>query len=247
MGKRYKNPPIIEVACEFRFQSGQLWDLALPGLIYQKLSSTFPRRVPLKGIEATVSKEESGILQRLTPLERLELRRQDDTALLQLGPNFLAVIHKKPYPGWEGFLPLIREAYEAYSEVAQPQKYQRIGLRYINRIEFDSEQVDLEKYFDFYPFLGSRLPQNYIDLFVGVLIPFENSRDLMRLELRGAPPSRPHMTALDLDMDYFLAEVDKIPLGGWIEWLEIAHKHVEEIFEGCIKDPLRERFEEVKF
>jgi len=45
MNKQYENPPIREVVCEFRFQSENRWDLAVPGLIYADLKQEFPRRV----------------------------------------------------------------------------------------------------------------------------------------------------------------------------------------------------------
>ena len=48
-----------------------------------------------------------------------------------------------------------------------------------------------------------------------------------------------------LDLDYFLRIPSDIDFDNVLEWLEEAHTHVEETFEGCLKDVLRERFEEV--
>jgi uncharacterized protein (TIGR04255 family) len=45
-----------------------------------------------------------------------------------------------------------------------------------------------------------------------------------------------------LDIDYFLSHAGAVSLSESRDWLQIAHDRVEEVFEGCIKDPLRERF-----
>lgn len=44
MGKKYKNPPIVEVVCEFRLSDDTLWDLTIPGLLYEKLKDEFLHR-----------------------------------------------------------------------------------------------------------------------------------------------------------------------------------------------------------
>ncbi|MGQ0654564.1 MAG: TIGR04255 family protein [Betaproteobacteria bacterium] len=45
MPKKYKNPPIIEAICEFRFSETSPWDLTIPGLIYELVKDKFPKRV----------------------------------------------------------------------------------------------------------------------------------------------------------------------------------------------------------
>ena len=48
-----------------------------------------------------------------------------------------------------------------------------------------------------------------------------------------------------LDLDYFLAQPEQVSLDDVFQWIEVAHGHIEEVFEACITDWLRETFEEV--
>jgi uncharacterized protein (TIGR04255 family) len=42
-----------------------------------------------------------------------------------------------------------------------------------------------------------------------------------------------------LDLDYYLAQPKAVSLEDALKWADTAHEEVENIFESCIKDPLR--------
>ena len=48
-----------------------------------------------------------------------------------------------------------------------------------------------------------------------------------------------------LDLDYYTLAPDSVPIDSIADWLEVAHGHVEEVFEACIGDKLRTMFGEV--
>ncbi|MGH8060005.1 MAG: TIGR04255 family protein [Candidatus Entotheonellia bacterium] len=245
MGRQYNKPPLIEAVCEFRFEPGEPWDLAIPGLLYERLRETFPKRRQARALETTMLAGPDAIQQQMTQVDRLQMLREDETALVQVSPHLLSVNHLKPYPSWAGFISLIREALEVYRTTAKPKGLQRIGLRYINRIEMPGKRLDLEYYFDFYPFVGTRLPEDFGNFLVAIHLLFQERRDILRLQLSDTPADQPDVSAFTLDLDYFLAQTDKVNFESVLGWLEEAHDTVEETFEGCIKDTLRERFEEV--
>jgi uncharacterized protein (TIGR04255 family) len=245
MGRKYRNPPIVEALCEFRFEPGAPWDMTIPGLVYERIRDGFPKRRQAKIFEASVAAGPEGIGQQVLTADRMQFLREDEKALVQVGPNLLAVNHLKPYPTWQEFLPLIRQGFDAYLAAANPKGIQRIGLRYINRIELPGERVELADYFEFRPFVGERLPQDYGPFIVGVQIPFEDSRDVLRLQLASAAVETPGTVAVMLDLDYYLAQPGKVSKDGVFDWIEVAHDHVEEVFEACITDRVRQMFEEV--
>ena len=61
MGRRYKNPPIVEALCEFEFISSQPWDLTIPGLIYEKVKDEFPDKRQQIGIGVQFKPTEKGL------------------------------------------------------------------------------------------------------------------------------------------------------------------------------------------
>ncbi len=247
VGRRYEKSPIIEAFCEFQFTPSNAWDLAIPGLVYEKVRPVFPKRKQAQSVEVELRTGQHRLDQDVRiRSDRVQFLREDETALIQVGPNLVAVNHLRPYPTWHGFLPIIHQGYEAYCDVAQPSGIRRIGLRYINSIELSGPKVDLESYFSFYPFLGPDLPQDHGAFVVGVEFAFEDLRDGLRLQMANAQPPRPDVMAIALDLDYFLAQPGAIELNAALEWVDAAHNRVEAVFEGCISDKLRELFEEVR-
>ncbi len=246
MGRKYKNPPVIEAVCEFRFEPSSPWDLAVPGLIYDKLRGTFSKRQQAKAFEAKIATGPQGVQQQLMQIDRLQFLREDGKALIQVSPDFLAVNHLRPYPTWEGFLPLIQKALGVYREVADPKGFHRIGLRYINKIDFPGGPIKLEQYFEFYPFVGQQLPQDLSAFIVGIQIPFEEERDILKLLMNSSASDKPDVVSIVLDLDYFLGRSGDVTFANAFQWLEQAHTRIESTFEGCLKETLREKFEEIR-
>lgn len=246
MTKNYKKPPIIEALCEFQFTPDSAWDLTMPGLMYDKVHEIFPTKRQAQQIDIELIAGPQGLLHTVCPTYRMQFFRQDEKALIQVGQHLLSVNHLKPYPSWPQFVPLIRTGFETYQDVAHPKGIQRIGLRYINRVELQSESLELSDYFEFYPMVGPKLnKETYTAFLAGIQIPYEDARDILKIELANAIVTSPDALALTLDIDYFLAQPGKVALDAAFDWVEVAHSRVETAFEACIKPGLRELFEEV--
>jgi uncharacterized protein (TIGR04255 family) len=243
--RQYRNPPLAEAVAELRFDPGGPWDQTLPGLIFEHLRDEFPVKRQVSMVtEELVHQGPEQFEKRWTPVERLQLRREDDSALVGLGPHYLSVSRLPPYEAWEEFRPLIDKAVDAYRAEAEPAGIIRAGLRAINRIHVGTEELDLREFFDFYPHVGDRLPDTHGPFLCGVQIPYADHRDLLRVQLADQP-SEPGTATILLDLDYFLNRAGEIDFGGWSEWLEAAHVRVRDVFEGCITDRSRELFDEV--
>lgn len=238
MGKRYENSPIIEALCEFRFESRTSWDLAIPGLIYSELRDTFPKR---RTVASPVMLDANTV--RATS-EYIQFVREDEIALVQIGQDVLTINHLRPYSTWDQFAPMIMHAFNVYREVAQPKALQHVALRYINHIEIPGTGVDLEKYLQFYPFLGPRLPRTVNAFIVGAQIPFNDERDALRLQLTSTAGTTPTTAAFLLDLNYSLVESDAVSLHHVSDWIDSAHLRIEDAFEACLTDKLRTIFEE---
>ncbi len=239
---RYSNPPIVEVVAEFRFIPLEPWDLTVPGLVYDRLRAQFPRKRLLKVLEGEAAAEAAGIRQEFRLTDRMQFLREDEKAFVQVGPDLLAVNHLAPYPTWEGFVPLVQDALRAYVVVVQPKGFRRIGLRYINQLEIPGETVDLDQYLNFRPFVGSGLPQFWHGFILGIEVPFDEERDMLRLQLTTIESRAAGITSLLLDMDYYLARTEGVVLDTAFDWLEHAHTRVQGVFEGCLTDKLRSLF-----
>lgn len=246
MSRKYANPPLVEAVCEFRLTPDTAWDLTIPGLVYEKLKHEFPHREQRLVQEIELTQGPDGLQQQIRTSERILFLAQGRKIFVQLGPRLLAINCLAPYPTWAGFEPRIVEAFKALMDTTDVKGLQRVGLRYINRIEVPSSQIKLENYFQFYLFLGPQLPQDMVNFIAGCEFRYADGRDLCRVQLITTPSGSSEGPTFTLDIDYFLAKPKGIKPEEATGWVEQAHDEVEQIFEGCITDGLRELFQEVK-
>jgi len=246
MGKKYADPPIVEAVCEFRLTRDSKWDLTTPGLIYEKVSTEFPNKEQRLVQEVQITQSPQGLQQQIRSAERILFLATDRKTFVQVGPHFVGINSLKPYPTWSGFKPRIESAFRALTEIVEVKGLQRIGLRYINRVEIPDESVRLEEYFEFRPFWAKDLPYEMTAFIVGSIFSFFGGQDACRVDLSEAIAEKPGSRAFILDLDYFLAQPQSVSAGQALEWVDRAHQRVEEIFEACITDRLRQIFGEVK-
>lgn len=244
--RQYRNAPLVEAICDFRFLPGAPWDGSEPGRLYERLLDKFPKRQPVLEIEQSFTEQPEGISHRVAPVERLRLTSENGSGLVQVGINNLSIHHLPVYPGWPHFRPMIDNALEKYREVANPKGFQRIGLRYINRIRLPGGRIEPDDYFDFYPHVGPNLPEDYGLFVMGLHFLFDEHRDALRLQFSDTESDQPSTSDFILDLDYYLNQPEAVGFDAVAGWLEVAHNRVEEAFEGCIKPPLRELFDEVQ-
>ena len=241
MAKRrsYGDPPVIEALCQFQFEAGQEWDIAIPGLVYQRVQDEFPKRRQQKGFEVLFSPDTS----KVKPLssDRIQFLRADDSALVQLGPDLLAVNVLPPYPGWDSFKRLILGALESYSEVARPANLKSMALRYINRVRVPALRFEIDDYLRFSPRVPSELPQTFVGWGQNVSIPLGAS-EVLRITA-GSEDAEAKATHLS-----FLLDIEVVALGGGLrgvpDSIERAHEMIGTAFEKCITEKSRALFKE---
>lgn len=245
MGRKYKNPPLIEALCEFQFIPTEPYDLTIPGLFYTRIREDFPEKQEQSGIGFTVQGSDTGIEQKITPIpSRVQFFNRDKTRLVQLAPDLLVVNCLKPYPSWEEFKPIIVQNMDIYREIAKPKGFRRIGLRYINVFEFDRLNIELPDYFSYYPLVPEGFPKQLDAFLCRTELPYQDER--LILTLATIMSEKPDHLSITLDLDYFMNIPENIKFDVVPSWLDKAHERVEATFEACIKDELRRNFEEVR-
>ena len=127
----------------------------------------------------------------------------NEKTLISVGPRTLSVNQLKPYLAWADFKSRIEYAFSILDKRVEIASIQRIGLRYINKIEIPGDEVDLKKYFEFRPSLGPNLPQSHSNFVLGCLFPFTSDRDSCKVQLMDITPENEKSLAFMLDIDYF--------------------------------------------
>jgi uncharacterized protein (TIGR04255 family) len=78
--------------CEFQFSAARDWDWTIPGLLYSQIKEDFPKKRQEKAIEINIATQPGNVQQSLgESLAKMQFLRDDETAMIQVGPDLLAV------------------------------------------------------------------------------------------------------------------------------------------------------------
>ena len=157
MRQRYKNPPIEEALCEFRFAPSREWDLTIPGILRTKVGEKYggpPREQRTLETTLNTSNGNAPELQAREGLGKVMLVDDNATRMIGVGRDVISVHMLRPYQspdspetgGWGEFLPRIEEALSAYWGVAAPVGTARIGVRYINKIAVPKDTASIKAF-----------------------------------------------------------------------------------------------------
>lgn len=243
--RKYKNPPINEAVCEFRFTDQTEWDQTVPGRFYEKVESFYPLKDERTIHEIKIIHEKKGSRHEIQRSRRVVFLSADKKDRVEIGDRILCINRLRPYVTWEQFRPKIQNSLNTLEQIVSIRGFERIGLRYVNRINVPGSKPELDDYFSFQPFLGKDLPSEFVDFIVGCQFQFEEGRDLCKVTMTNTHVGSPEISSFLLDIDYVLIQPKAINVHQYQEWIRNAHDKVEEIFEGCIKDELRKIFKEI--
>ncbi|MEJ2853523.1 MULTISPECIES: TIGR04255 family protein [unclassified Saccharothrix] len=243
--RTYQNAPIRQAICAVNFDECADWLLTTPGEIWKSLRNFYPGK-PAQNVSAKIE---------MVPGEggspgAFAVRASEATTKLvdeagvrefAFGPASFSATSHQPYEGWEKFYERITQGVNSYLKFATPGPIRRVGVRYINQIEFSESEVELGEYFTVYPDVpaslkvsvngfNSRVESSWSDDRVTVVHTFSSA-----VSSAGNP-------AVVLDIDV----IEQWPLGN--SDIDIAEellrlRNIErEVFEALITDEARRLF-----
>lgn len=243
--RKYQKPPIAQVVCEFLFRGASDWDWTIPGLVYQEIKSEFPEKRQEQTFEIKFEPVEGKVERNIGSPSKMLFLRGDGSAMVQVGPDLLAINVLAAYPGWESFASLIKKQFSIYTTIAKPIGFRRIGLRYINKILFPTKFIETTEFFYYYPHLPETVEQKHGPFAMRVIHDYETERDLLTVNMGTMKSDDSEKLTIGLDLDYHLARPDDIKLVDGLEWVDVAHDRIGAMFEACITDAARTLFEEI--
>ncbi len=249
--RQYKNPPIEEALCQFRFPSGREWDSTIPSRLQVKLGDEYAGEQKERRVLEVKSQVQEGIpssLRSNDELTRIHLPTKSGKRLIGVGPDVLSVHMLRPYQnpdkpacgGWEEFSCRIRQALGMYYEVVEPTGVSGIGIRYINKILIPEGTVKVEDYLKCALSEVDELPDLVRNFMSHVDYLYE---DGVRLLVSQGPSNAPsgHVCFL-LSLDVIWKGIEPVAQDKALEIVEILRGREREAFEAVITDKTRELF-----
>ncbi|MFJ9894205.1 TIGR04255 family protein [Streptomyces sp. NPDC091280] len=129
---RLQRAPLVKVIAQARFP--QLASMA-GGDIEKTFARAMATDFPLaqQGQSFNVVLSPQGVTQEPTNVTTLQLRTIDESWIVTLTPGSLA-IETTSYPGRNAFCSRFLKALQKFTELAGPPYFERLGIRYVNRI-----------------------------------------------------------------------------------------------------------------
>ncbi len=243
MRRKYKYSPINEAVCEFRLSPEIPWDMTFPGLLFGAAKSKFPEKEQIPDLPSSPIVLSHGQPQKLKlQSNKISFYTKDRKGFIQVGNHTVSIHRLKPYPNWEDFKPDIKFIFNEVVNLIGDFKLQRIGLRYINKIEIPEATINLSDYFQFLPSFGNDLKPKIKTFVIGCEDLCNEDKDVCRFQMNPNIQERPGHSNFTLDIDYFTMDGKELTDVQPLEWIELAHQKIGEVFEGCITDKMREIF-----
>lgn len=237
---------MTDVVCDIQFASASPPDSTVPGLFFNEVKADFPERNPVRVIETEMKASQGRLEHSVKEIEQAQLVRADKRAFVQVSPLSLIYTQRAPYSGWEDFRKAVDTHLSTFVKIAKPTGVKQLNVLFHNRIALRGSTVTLEDYFRFYPFLGPDLPQDHGPFFIGVHVPMEDQSANLRIEMANGPTEHADECVFLLNLRLNHTAPSRLALDKVVEWLDSTHSAVNDAFEGCITDTLREQFGVVK-
>ena len=245
----YKQPPITEAVIEIKFVT--TFDPVRLDEANKKFAKNYPQHQAVKqqlikinlpnkeqqGSKATAQREESVGHRRSDP---------DVTQLLLALPSSFIVSQLAPYSGWEAFFKRFVRDWNVWKRVMGHNEIARIGVRYINRIDIPvvDNVARFEDYLNYYPHTPTSL-----DPVLAYAIQTENylSNIDCKLTINSAVVEAPILDHMSFVVDQDISREFNPPQkdSEIMSLLEQIRLEKNRIFEACITDKARARFQQI--
>ena len=249
--RRYKNPPIEEAVCEFRFRPGDEWNLTIPGKLQAKIAGDYtgkPQEQRVIDVALHTAGRQPPELKYGEGLAKVQLVTTDGKRKVGVGQDVLSIHMLRPYQnparasgsGWQEFRPRIEEALDAYWHVAGPNDVSRIGVRYINKILVSQLPVRIEEYLNCAPPDVEGLPDhmnNYVSR-----TEYRYDDNILLILSHGTVSTPPGQVGFLLDIDVISEMDDPIERDEALQMTSSLRAREREAFELLITDKARELF-----
>lgn len=241
--RHYANAPITEAVIDFGLQLGP--DASLESLgelrdhAYPQKDAVVVGQIQFAGTGTMATQGTIG----------WRFRADNGAYVYQARLNGFGMSRLAPYQSWTLFSAEARRLWNMYRDHVRPVALQRLGLRYINRIDIPLPMNDFGEYLLTQPVVGPHLPQMLSNYLMNLTIPMEGdvtatiTEAILNQPLQASQTVKPDTVSILLDIDVF--QVTGLSLSEGLIWQRLEHlrKIKNHVFESCITDKTRELFQ----
>lgn len=237
----YDRAPILETIIEIRVSSLGAVDLPTLHALRNGDENRYSKELAL--IEGSLSVEVTGSGASVASSTAQQLGYEWQNAagaeIFRASSKHLSYHKLKPYTKWEYCRDEARRLWDKYLRIVKPQSIERLGLRYVNRLDLPPSG-ELTDYLLTVPEIAPGLHQELSGYMMSLTIPqpdIPNTR--VRLRQATVEPPSPQVASVVFDID--VIRTLNVPADSNQLWtaFEQVHERQNQIFELCITDRTR--------
>lgn len=241
---RYKRAPITEAVIEIRFEK------PLPKKSIEKLNErlkdSYASSDPVSGIGVKVYVKERQATFDETH-NGYKLASKDQTDVLMIIPTSMICSRSAPYTGWESFRARAEENWKQWKQITGYKKIERLGVRYINRIDIpvgSDERIRVEDYLNVYPQYPEPEPISGLSTYTMQIVGYIGKKNFNLIINSNVVPS-PLVNHVSILLDIDIAPKGSVPQKDDEIWamFEIMREHKNDVFESSVTDNARRLFD----
>ncbi len=249
---RYRNNPLAEVICQFRFPEILTIETNIPDKFQEAIRQEFPVYSVQKESAPPTMTNHGGRLTIQTPAQtnNYQFATADGLWRVNLTSKFISLACSQ-YDCWEDFAAMVDKPLAAFIQIYKPAFFQRVGLRYVNFIDREALGLEDLPYRDLFQsqYLGILADEETQDSAIGrSTVDAEIAlRGGCRLKLHAGPGMvRTRNITQDaprfvFDQDLFLP--GNVPVNLCAPTLQMLHSQAYSIFRGAITQTLHKAME----
>ncbi len=233
----YIRPPITESVVEFRFADETSFE------VIQKRVDKFKRFYPQEthNVEFTGEMSEKGFSGK-HEVVGVRLASKDELQILMINKSNFIISQLAPYPGWSVFSSRVARDLDLFTDVFGRKKINRIGVRYINRLDIPLESLSVDNYLNVWPalpYLGPSQSKSFALQSTQIL---EEENLGVTLQSATVDSPVPKAESVVLDIDIFTNSDVPMRNDAIVKLLDAMRTTKNKVFEASITDKARELF-----
>jgi len=237
----YKNAPIAEALIDIQVSSDSSIDLSkCTEQFASKFNEEFPSVNDIKSSEFEITLAADKIPSKPQVKDvGVRLNNKQNNKVLQARSNGFTLSYVNTYSNWDDFSAEAKLYWKEYLNIFKPKTVLRIAVRYINKLELPGPEVEPSDYFNLYPKVPSKIPQDIGEFLLRLIMPQTDIGSTAIINQATMPPSKKGYISVALDLDLF--KETKLSANSEEIWgvLSQLRERKNLLFESCITDKTR--------
>ena len=203
-GPPYARPPITEAVIEIRVSLPSEVTLETLAAVHDSVRATYPARRNRYHVEGLIEGYAGGegvSAQARQSQIGFQCLSSDGRQIALFGLSQFSFSRLAPYEGWEPFKAETQRLWGMYRAATRPTAINRVGVRYINRLDLPLPFGDFNEFLRTVPEVAPDLPQGLSAYFMRLEIPHDEAQALLVINQALVPSEDTDVASVILDLD----------------------------------------------